>query len=254
MIPTNNATYKIKYAMRHPLLTVSYVLEGLIPRSLPKEEESVRSSLFFKEYEPKVLFNKLNKYWERYRFFNEIKQIIGANEESWKQKNILDVGCNYSSVLNILPKMNGYGIDIVINGLKKHGFRLNPAYKWIQGVAERLPFDDGFFDVVFTTNGIDHYENPDKAFKEMLRVLKPKGFLVMTVDVFDKDIGYRNKEHPHSFTEQKAKELFKRNNVKIVLERHSPVNAQFWRYVIDGGRVVRNKGKHELILVGIKQK
>jgi SAM-dependent methyltransferase len=41
--------------------------------------------------------------------------------------------------------------------------------------AERIPYDDNSFDVVFSDNVLEHLECPDNVFKEVNRVLKPGG-------------------------------------------------------------------------------
>jgi ubiquinone/menaquinone biosynthesis C-methylase UbiE len=48
--------------------------------------------------------------------------------------------------------------------------------------AERLPFDDGSFDVVSTFNSLDHVEDADAALAEMRRVLAPGGTLLLLVE------------------------------------------------------------------------
>jgi ubiquinone/menaquinone biosynthesis C-methylase UbiE len=39
--------------------------------------------------------------------------------------------------------------------------------------AESLPFEDGFFDVVYSWGVIHHSEHPERIFDEIVRVLKP---------------------------------------------------------------------------------
>lgn len=57
------------------------------------------------------------------------------------------------------------------------------------GEAERLPIDDGTVDYVFANMYLHHVESPAAAIKEMARILKPGGRMVLT----DLD------RHSHSF-------------------------------------------------------
>jgi ubiquinone/menaquinone biosynthesis C-methylase UbiE len=41
--------------------------------------------------------------------------------------------------------------------------------------AETLPFEDGFFDIVYSWGVIHHAEHPERIFEEVRRVLKPDG-------------------------------------------------------------------------------
>lgn len=45
---------------------------------------------------------------------------------------------------------------------------------------EKLPFEDGHFDTVCTSNSLHHFENLDIVLTEMLRVLKPEGTFILT--------------------------------------------------------------------------
>lgn len=53
--------------------------------------------------------------------------------------------------------------------------------RFVKGDAERLDFPEGSFDVVLTLFALLHLPHPDDALREMLRVLKPSGALVIGV-------------------------------------------------------------------------
>lgn len=61
----------------------------------------------------------------------------------------------------------------VIDSLEEH----HPVF--IHGTAENLPFEDDFFDMVYTSQVI-HWCDAEKATKEMMRVLKPRGLFFGT--------------------------------------------------------------------------
>jgi ubiquinone/menaquinone biosynthesis C-methylase UbiE len=48
-----------------------------------------------------------------------------------------------------------------------------------QGEAERLPFRDGIFDVVFHVGGINFFNDQARAIAEMIRVARPGTKVVM---------------------------------------------------------------------------
>ncbi len=45
---------------------------------------------------------------------------------------------------------------------------------------EDLSFEDGHFDTVCTSNSLHHFQNLDKVYSEMMRVLKPGGIFILT--------------------------------------------------------------------------
>lgn len=84
------------------------------------------------------------------------------------------------------------GTGIISQKLKEAGFDvvaadINPHYFSIQGIPCKkadlnldLPFEDGAFDFVLCSNGIEHLENPFHFVRECFRVLKGKGKLLIT--------------------------------------------------------------------------
>jgi len=68
--------------------------------------------------------------------------------------------------------------------------KLNPNIKFVQGIAEDLPFEEAQFDAVVMNFGILHLAEPDKAISEAFRVIRPQGQLAFTVwDLPEKALG-----------------------------------------------------------------
>ena len=49
----------------------------------------------------------------------------------------------------------------------------------IGDVCNRLPYEDNTFDLIFSINSFEHFEHPALAFNEIIRVLKPNGYLFL---------------------------------------------------------------------------
>lgn len=100
---------------------------------------------------------------------------------------ILDIGCASGRQLFLLaPRIKeGFGMDIAksfidkaVEVKAKKGFaNLN----FVQAVVEEIPFPDNFFDKVICGEVLEHVVDKDVALRELLRVLKPGGALVVTV-------------------------------------------------------------------------
>lgn len=66
-----------------------------------------------------------------------------------------------------------------------------PEIEWRRGTAEELPFDDASFDVVASQFGLMFFADRLGALREMRRVLRPGGRLVVAVwDSLDRHPGY----------------------------------------------------------------
>lgn len=76
-----------------------------------------------------------------------------------------------------------YGADVVAcdfsAGMMEEGRRRFPDLTFVTGDAMDLPFADETFDVATISYGLRNVNDPDKALREMLRVTKPGGKLVI---------------------------------------------------------------------------
>lgn len=100
-----------------------------------------------------------------------------------KNAKILDVGCNYGTLIFNLYK-NGYqsvyGIDINKKSIQQGENlyqEISERIKWYDG--ETFPFDKETFDVILMFDVIEHIPNVEQFFKnELYRVLKYGGLLI----------------------------------------------------------------------------
>jgi ubiquinone/menaquinone biosynthesis C-methylase UbiE/uncharacterized protein YbaR (Trm112 family) len=92
-----------------------------------------------------------------------------------------------------------FGIDISWEMLKrcgKHLARWKRTAELFQGEAERLPFRDGIFDVVFHVGGINFFNDRARSIAEMIRVAKRETKIVIVDE-----------------TEKVVKEIYEKNPV-----------------------------------------
>jgi len=94
---------------------------------------------------------------------------------------VLDFGAGRGK----LEQMNFKGLASFVAGIDVEREVFENPYldqaKLLDLSTNRIPFDDGSFDVVFADNVLEHVPDPDRAFQEIRRVLRPGGvFLAKT--------------------------------------------------------------------------
>lgn len=92
---------------------------------------------------------------------------------------VLDVGCGRSAAFlrAIEPRIRcGYGVDFKVAEFQTEKLKTVQVH-----LGEKLPFDDASFDTVTMLAVLEHIEHEQAILKEIHRVLKPGGKLVLTV-------------------------------------------------------------------------
>ena len=129
---------------------------------------------------------------KRYRNESYIKDFIkGKKKGSLKNKLLLEIGVGIGTDFVEFLREGAvcYGVDAtqaaiketrrnLKNSLKDVSYKLNFLQKCN---AEKLPFDDNTFDIVYSHGVLHHAENTMTCFSEAIRVLKPGGNLRIMV-------------------------------------------------------------------------
>ncbi|MCX8038524.1 MAG: class I SAM-dependent methyltransferase [Candidatus Sumerlaeia bacterium] len=88
---------------------------------------------------------------------------------------ILDNGCGIGLLFEKIPPKQIVGLDLSSEMLAKAA-RLSDQL--IQGNSQELPLKDNSFDLVFCRSLLHHLPQPERAVREMYRVLRPGGEMV----------------------------------------------------------------------------
>jgi len=95
----------------------------------------------------------------------------------------LDLGCGDGKILievsKILGTKEGYGLDINDNSLSIASKRGVRTFK-INLNGEKFPFENNTFDFLSSFDIIHYLINTDNLIREAYRVLKPRGYFIIT--------------------------------------------------------------------------
>jgi SAM-dependent methyltransferase len=106
-----------------------------------------------------------------------------GNGLSGKPLKILDAGCGTGINLKYLQILGDvYGLDISKDALIFSRNRGLPSL--ICGSADKLPFKNELFDLVLALDVIEHIDYDLSVVRELNRVLKPGGRLILTAPAF----------------------------------------------------------------------
>ncbi len=102
---------------------------------------------------------------------NEISLNLSSNAK------MLDAGCGHDAI--VISEYSDFVKEAVGVDLVKE-FKVKPNIKTYTADLQSLPFVDNYFDLIISRNVCEHLKDPLLAFKELKRVLKPRGKIVVT--------------------------------------------------------------------------
>ena len=109
---------------------------------------------------------------------------------------ILDIGFGNGFVVKQLLKENPkkiFGIeiseDMIFSATKRNQSAINDGrVEFLKADVCDLPFEDNTFDKIYTINTVYFWQDIEKAFAEIERILKPDGLFVNTI-LYEKFFG-----------------------------------------------------------------
>ena len=165
-----------------------------------------------------TMFRVEETHWWYRALHRLIFQALEAELPEWREKEIVDVGCGTGAILKQLgnPEQN-VGIDLApeaISFCRERG--LNNVR---QGDICALPFADASFDAVICSSVLYHQwvGDVEGAVREMYRVLRPSGVLLINVPAFP----FLHSKHDEAvmtarrFRKWEIRQLLQRQNFQI---------------------------------------
>ena len=135
--------------------------------------KSQQAEIKFWKKGPKVYNHFSTIYWKKE--FSE----FGRSFDIFESKKIIEIGCGPKGMIHYIPGNEKIGLDPLIEEYEDLGILEDGNVKHIKGSAERINFSNNYFDIAICFNVLDHTENPKEVLREIKRVLKFGGILIL---------------------------------------------------------------------------
>ena len=193
-----------------------------------KDYKKDRKEIYNDDYS---IWNESNKDIEK--SVAESKKILFENilhkvlkfQKDTKDKKILDIGTGQGYLLDVASKyeFDCYGVEISEYASKEANKKF--PNKIFNGDLKQAKYKDNFFDVITLTDVLEHINNPLDFFKEVCRITKPDGIILITTPSHDsitqkilrKNWFQYKEEHVTYWNEKSINLFFDKNNCGILL-------------------------------------
>lgn len=180
-----------------------------------------------------------HSYLLRLARYKSLAKAVATYASDSESCSLLDVGVGrgrsmrYIEAENIAHKIDFYGFDLSPDRLKN--IYAPDRWKLVNGnILNGIPYRSNNFDVVLCEQVLEHLDDPAFAMKEIIRVLKPGGLLVMGVPIFPWGVSHirqylvalgkkflnMNRSHVQTFHVGSAKRLLCKNKDMTVCDNY----------------------------------
>jgi len=147
-----------------------------------------------------------------------------ANIKEFAKGKLLDLGCGKAPLYDTYsPFVDEITLADWANSLHKN------KYLDVEcDITKKLPFKNNSFDTIILSDVLEHIPNPNDVMKEVHRILKPNGIVLMNAPFF-----YWLHEVPHDYnryTEFMIRKMIEDNKMQVI-KIEAPVGG--WAVLID---------------------
>ena len=170
-------------------------------------------------------------------FMRGIVAKMGAQGSSMR---ILDVGCGTGANLEMLSQFGkAEGVDVSDDALE---FCRGKGLNVQKGLAEKLPYEDGAFDVTTALDVVEHLDDDIAGLTEMFRVTKSGGYSLIFVPAFMWLWGVQDDISHHRIRYTKSQIIERLGKAGYSIERATYANWTFFAPILAGRTLMKLTG------------
>ena len=126
---------------------------------------------------------------------------------------VLDAGCGMGELLLRVPSITRHGVDFATGYV---AIACDRGIEAVEADLEDLPYPDGMFDVVAAVDVLEHVIDLNAVLREVLRVLRPEGVLVVRVPDREDLWTYLDPGYPYRFAHLRS---FDEPSLRLLVDR-----------------------------------
>ncbi len=146
---------------------------------------------------------------------------------------ILDVGCGLGNLTRYIkardPYLDVYGVDfskVAVDFCNEH----IPGHYMVDDASKLLAHPPESFDVVISSETIEHLSNPESHMKSLVSLVQPGGSVIISTPNLDFNGGTVSKEHFHEFTPKELQDLMEECGLKNIVS----ITPKIWWMCVMG--------------------
>jgi ubiquinone/menaquinone biosynthesis C-methylase UbiE len=164
----------------------------IIPITKNLYDEYIKSNLFYEMNEYSKEFSRkknsiiYNIFWIKNSFlhFSRKVEYQFVFSEIDNNKKILDAGCGITFFPFFLnDKFSDINLDLLDYSKSAEKFYKDSKFKFINNDLNSIDIKDESYDLIYSISTLEHIETYSHVIRELIRILKPGGKLIITFDV-----------------------------------------------------------------------
>ncbi len=143
---------------------------------------------FYSEVEGRALYQEMLTEQEETAFpESSVRHLLPKHVCDLKPSNVLEIGCGDGRVFR---QLRDYGFEGAYTGIEVADYVIeqnrcrHSDATWVCANAYDIPFPDGSFEACFSLYVLEHLVYPERALREMTRILVPGGQLLLVFPDF----------------------------------------------------------------------
>lgn len=160
---------------------------------------------------------------ERFIYFLELKE----------ENQYLDIGCGTGNYTIAVSSAGGHfiGVDPSSKMLSVAG-KNNSTIQWKKGTAENIPAENASMDGVIASLTIHHWTDLAQGFKEVYRILKPGGSLVLFTSTPSQMEGYWLNHYFPKMLQKSIRQMPRLNAINSALHEADFTQPEIEKYFV----------------------